>query len=237
VSLSHLFVLFVLQHPTGAIVGRLVDRDSRAPVSGARVALVGTQQSTASDAEGRFRHDGLVPGTYLVQVHAMGYAVASWVIKLAEGEVRSEEVELEPSAVPLDAVTVEGRPSERAGRYEEFERRRASGRGYFLAGDEIKRANARTLADLLRNVPGLRIACRGIAGCSVRMARAARACAPDFVIDGFAATYSTTLDMPPVGIVGIEIYRTVSETPIEFLRTDNQCGTIVIWTRSGPDDR
>ena len=31
----------------------------------------------------------------------------------------------------------------------------------------------------------------------------------------------------------IEIYRTLSETPIQFLRTDNQCGTIVIWTRSG----
>jgi len=45
--------------------------------------------------------------------------------------------------------------------------------------------------------------------------------------------------IPPVstcrrfGIMRIEIYRTLSETPIQFLRTDNQCGTIVIWTRSG----
>ena len=39
-----------------------------------------------------------------------------------------------------------------------------------------------------------------------------------------------------VGIIGIEVYRTLSETPLEFLRTDNVCGTIVIWTRSGPNE-
>jgi len=30
------------------------------------------------------------------------------------------------------------------------------------------------------------------------------------------------------------VYRTLTETPLEFLKADNLCGTIVIWTRSGP---
>jgi len=34
-------------------------------------------------------------------------------------------------------------------------------------------------------------------------------------------------------IIGIEVYRTLSETPLQFLRADNQCGTVVIWTQSG----
>jgi len=38
---------------------------------------------------------------------------------------------------------------------------------------------------------------------------------------------------PTIGIIGIEIYRTLSETPLQFLRADNQCGTVVIWTQSG----
>jgi hypothetical protein len=34
------------------------------------------------------------------------------------------------------------------------------------------------------------------------------------------------------GDYGIEIYRTLSETSMEFLTADNVCGTVVIWTRS-----
>jgi len=37
-----------------------------------------------------------------------------------------------------------------------------------------------------------------------------------------------------IGVTGIEIYRTITETPVEFLRGNNTCGTIAIWTRSGP---
>ena len=68
----------------------------------------------------------------------------------------------------------------------------------------------------------------------VRMARAPRDCRPDYFVDAFPATYSTSLDMPTTGIIGVEIYRTLSETPLEFVRGNGQCGTIVIWTRSGP---
>jgi hypothetical protein len=66
------------------------------------------------------------------------------------------------------------------------------------------------------------------------MDRAPRGCAPEFVVDGFPATNSTSADMDIVGVVGIEIYRTLSETPMQFLSAHNTCGTIVIWTRSGP---
>jgi len=66
------------------------------------------------------------------------------------------------------------------------------------------------------------------------MSRAPRQCKVDYVVDGFPATNSSSPDMATIGIVAIEVYRTLSETPLEFLRADNVCGTIVIWTRSGP---
>jgi hypothetical protein len=66
------------------------------------------------------------------------------------------------------------------------------------------------------------------------MARAARECSPDYYMDGTPANFSTHGNMSPLGIIGIEVYRTLTETPLEFLRTSNTCGTIVIWTRSGP---
>ncbi len=158
------------QQRPATISGRLIDQDSRAPVGGARIALVGTRFGVTSDSVGQFSQGGLAPGIYVVQVHAIGYSTTSLVLRVAPG----------------DAVNQ------------------------------------------------VRMQCRGTAACRLRMARAARECSPDFVVDGFPATYSTSLDMPTVGIIGIEVYRTLSETPLDFLRTDNVCGTIVIWTRSGP---
>ncbi len=224
-----------VQHRTGAIIGRLVDRQSHGPVRGARIALLGTPVGFASDSEGRFARDSLRPGDYLLQVRAIGYAVAAWPLQLGDGEVLHHDFELEPLPVQLDPVLVERQPRFAEQRRREFERRQAEGRGYFITEEQIRQASADMLSDLFRNVPGVRIQCRGsAAGCIVRMARAARECRPDFIVDGFPATYSTSLDMPTTGIIGVEIYRTLSETPLEFVRSNGQCGTIVIWTRSGP---
>jgi hypothetical protein len=222
------------QSGTAAIVGQLVDRQSREPVGGARIGVLGVATELASDSAGRFRHAGLASGTYVIQVRAIGYAAASWIVDLGEGEVHAEVFELERLPYLLDPQLVERAPSFSARRRNDFERRRAAGRGYFVTEDEIKRENPRSLGDLLRHVPGVRMQCRGsMAGCTVRMARAPRECRPDFVVDGFEASNSTSLDMPTIGIIGIEIYRTLSETPLQFLRADNQCGTIIIWTQSG----
>src|SRR5438477_473560 len=225
----------VTQRRTGAIAGRLVDHESHSPIRGAHIALLGTLRGVASDSEGRFARDSLSAGNYVLQVRAIGYVGASWVVQLAEGEVHTDVFELERLPVLLDPVAVERRPSFAEERRRDFERRRAAGRGYFLTEEQIARAGPRTLGDLFRSVPGVRMQCRGsTAGCRLRMARAPRECSPDFVVDGFPATYSTSLDMPTIGIIGIEVYRTLSETPLDFLRIGNQCGTIVIWTRSGP---
>ncbi|HXL05527.1 MAG TPA: carboxypeptidase regulatory-like domain-containing protein [Gemmatimonadales bacterium] len=225
-----------LQSP-GTITGRLVDEHTRLSIRGASIVLFGTTHRATSDSAGRFREDGLAPGTYVLQARSPGYAVGSWTLELADGEVLEREFELAPLPVQLDPVVVERRPSFAEQRLRAFERRRASGRGYFITEQQIQHAQPRTLADLFRNVPGVRLVCRGSSNCIIRMSRAARECRPDFVLDGFPATNSTSLDMPAAGVIGVELYRTLTETPMEFLKADNQCGTIVLWTRSGPSER
>ncbi len=221
------------QHRVGTIAGQLVDQQSRAPVGGARVRFLGTRLGVESDSVGRFAQAGLHAGIYLIEVRAIGYAMGSWVLRLGDSTV-SEVFELERLPVQLDPVVVERQPSFAEQRQLDFERRRASGRGHFITEEQIERTKPRTLADLFQNVPGVRLQCRGAARCTVRMARAPRECRPDFVVDGYPATNSTSLDMSTVGITGVEVYRTLTETPLEFLKADNLCGTIVIWTRSGP---
>ena len=219
--------------PMAGIVGKVIDRQSRSPVGGAQTALLGTRRQSASDSAGRFTHAGLAAGTYVLQVRAIGYGAASWVVELEDSQVLELIFELTPTGYMLAPVTVEGRPTLWQQRIQEFERRRREHRGVFITAEQIKTAHAATVGDLLRNVPGVRVVCRA-GNCVVQMSRSARgSCRPDWVVDGFPATRSATPQLPTVGIVAMEIYRSASETPTELLKSESMCGVIAIWTMSG----
>lgn len=214
---------------TAAISGTLRDRTSHQPLGGAAVSVLGTPFSVRTDSTGQFSGSGLKAGVYVMQVRAIGYGPGSWIIELAEGETLAVLIEME-SAITLQGVTVEAPAWQQRG-LAGFEERRQKGRGIYLTETAITQTRAARLADVLRSVPGVRLICR-YSGCRIRMARSE--CQPDFFLNGLPANNSTSLDMPPLGIVGIEIYRTITETPMDFLRGNNTCGTIAIWTRTGP---
>ena len=218
----------------GAIGGQVVDQQSRAPVLGASVSLVGTHLHTATDSAGRFTQPSLSAGTYIIEVRAIGYGVTSWVLRLSEGEVVDYVFELSPIDAELDPIVVEGRPGYFQRRMQEFEERRQAGRGIFITHDQIEASGAVTMADVLRGIPGVRLNCRsGV--CNAQMTRTGHGvCNADWVVDGASASMSGTPHLPVVGIVAIEIYRSPSEAPAEFLKADSQCGVIAIWTKSGP---
>jgi hypothetical protein len=218
------------QQPIASISGAVTDRSTGAPIRGASVVLIETAASVTSDALGRFAHQALRAGTYVVQVRAIGYASTTRVIVLRDGEGVEYSFALDAAPHVLPEVTVE-RSTELW--MQAFEERRTAGRGQYLTAREIRATGARRLSDLLRTVPGTRAICRR-SRCVIRMSRAARECAPEYVLDGFPATNAVGPEMPLVGVMAIEIYRTVSETPIQFLGADTHCGTIVIWTKAGP---
>jgi hypothetical protein len=222
------------QRPSALITGRVIDQSSRTPIARARVLLLGTPLDTASDSAGHFAHDGLPAGTYLLQIRAIGYAMATWVIRLKSDDAVDRDFEMTESGLVMDTITAPGRPGLMERRLQDFERRRQEGRGVFITEEQIRHANAATVSDLLRMAAGVQTVCNH-AGCVARMTRAARgACRPDYVLDGFPATFSTTANLPTVGIVGIEIYRSLSEIPPQFIKAGATCGAIVIWTRSAP---
>jgi hypothetical protein len=220
--------------PTAGISGQVVNQQSRVPVSGASVDLIGTRLRTATDSTGRFSQASLSAGTYILQVRAIGYGVTSWVLRLSDRQTVDYVFELEPLGVDLDPIVVESRPGYFQRRMQEFEERRRAGRGVFITRAQIDASHAATIVDLLRGIPGVRLNCRsGV--CTAQMTRTARGiCAADWVIDGVSASMSSTPHLPVVGIVAVEIYRSPSEAPAEFLKADSQCGVIAIWTKSGP---
>ena len=159
----------------------------------------------------------------------------SMVVPLAASCASMRESSVSGSAATAveSVARPDGRPRLSERRRRQFEERRASGRGVILSENEIRNAKAATLVTLLRRVPSVRVACHE-AGCVVSMSRTTGECVAAFLVDGHSAPYSTDLRMSTADIIGIEIYRTSSETPLEFLGVGNACGTIVIWTRSGP---
>jgi Carboxypeptidase regulatory-like domain len=219
----------------GSISGQVIDQGSRTPVRGASVAFLGTKHESITDTSGRFSQTGLGSGTYLLQVRAIGYGAASWVLQLAEGEMLDYVLEIAPLAAQLDPISVVAPPGSAERRLGEFEERRRLRQGVFFTAEQIQASHASTLGDMLRGIPGVRLSCRSQA-CVVQMTRGAKAtgCTADWVVDGLPASLSGSPHIPIVGIIGIEIYRSVSEAPAEFLKPDSRCGVIVIWTKSGP---
>jgi hypothetical protein len=229
VSLLALLLSQTIDPGSAGISGQLRDRASRRPLAGASVNVLGTTVSLRTDTSGQFKGGGLRPGLYLLQVRALGYDPASWMIELAARETLFVQIEME-SILTLAPVAVEAAPWQLRGMVG-FNERRVYARGVYLDEREIEQTHATRLSDILRSIPGVRLVCR-YNGCRMRMSRSE--CQPDFFVDGHAANNSTSLEMPLIGVIGIEIYRTITETPVDFLRGANTCGTIVIWTRSGP---
>ena len=224
----------VAQPRSAAIRGVIKNIQTKTPLEGARISLVGTQYSATSDARGEFRFVDLDPGRYLIQASAIGYAAMTSPLMLKESETLDVEFEADPEAVNLPELTVEEQANYGPA---DWIRRKSEGRGRYITRKYIEDRQAATVPDALRMIPGLRIECRGSQVCVARMARASRGCSPAFFMDG-TPTDPAVLWLTPIGeIEGIEVYSGPSETPPELESAQARCGVIALWTRPPPPRR
>jgi hypothetical protein len=97
---------------TGTIRGQVSSAEG-APVANAQVVAInvdtGLRRGTLADREGKFGILLLPPGTYRVEVQSIGYTTAvAEEVNVRIGEASPISVELVPSAVALEGVTVIG---------------------------------------------------------------------------------------------------------------------------------
>jgi hypothetical protein len=213
----------------GAVVGVVVNAQTREPVEGALVSLRFSVSSARTDSAGRFELPGIAPGPGLMQVRAIGYKVGSWAVRLAEGDTVRDTLPLEPVPVELSDITVNAARDNDWRSADGFERRRAQGDGYFVTEEQLKQQRPLTLVEVLRTVPGVSTQC-DYHNCKVWMTRTARGCTPEYFLDGFPASFATGPTFPIEHIRGIEIYNDVFSAPIWLQRPNMQCGVIAIWT-------
>jgi hypothetical protein len=95
------------KQPTGTIQGKIIDAETKAPLIGTNVSLVGTVQGAASDMGGSFVISKVPVGSYVLRFDYMGYEQ----FKKTDVIVRSERitfvnVELKMVAIETDEVSV-----------------------------------------------------------------------------------------------------------------------------------
>jgi hypothetical protein len=217
----------------GSIAGTTVDAQTGMPIVGASVSIPTLSRSVVSDDAGRFLHSTLDAGSYVVQVHAVGYIPSAQAFDLATGQSITHTFQLTTVPAVLTKVLVKGNSAGVVGRrFEDFDRRRAQGRGQFLTRADIESRSSINLSDLLQTMRGIRTECVGFT-CKVETTRAVNGCSPAYFVDGrMSTTFGPTT--PVSDIQGLEVYLGPAETPAEYLGPDSGCGVIGIWTRAAP---
>ncbi len=188
---------------------------------------------TESDETGRATIPRVTIGTSWLRIRRIGYRPDSIQLNLASGKSFDTTLTLQRVAVELAPLTVMGRRNAQ-GPMAGFYARQATSSGHFYTHADIERKNPRKFSDLMRGVPGVRIESRDLKD-NVRV-RGSR-CAPLIWLDG-QPLFSGDVDLDtfdPQSFAGIEVYNTAS-VPVEFtgsLHASSNCGTIVLWSRSG----
>lgn len=216
----------------GSIGGTTIDAQTGMPIVGASITIPVLSRAVVSDEGGHFLHSPLEAGSYVVQVHALGYIPSAKAFDLTTGQSVTHVFQLTTIPPVLPNVVVSGHPGSVGRRFEDFDRRRALKRGQFLTRAEIEARNAVNLSDLIQTMRGIRTECAGFT-CIVETSRSTHGCRPAFFVDGrMSTTFGPTT--PVRDIEGIEVYLGPSEIPAEYLGPDSGCGAIGIWTKSSP---
>jgi hypothetical protein len=236
------------------IEGRVIDDLSEMPIPDARITLLARDgavlRRTDSNEAGIFAFD--VRNTSAVRIRAarLGYeANTTPVLYFADRDFIQVEVRLDPDAIllaPLEVIAWSERPEDAV--LEGFRRRLETGLGTYITREEFEERKPALVTDLLREVPGLRVAGTGSGTRPVvRVTRAGnRECITQIFVDGFLVNrramsgegyrpidFRIDDAVSPSSIEGIEIYKGLGTVPAEFLNPDAVCGVIAIWTKRG----
>jgi hypothetical protein len=215
------------------LIGRVTDSTGIGLV-GAEITLMHSGQVRAITGDsGQFRLAGLVAGTSVFNVRRIGFEPASFTAVLRSGRTHRATMVLTASPHPLSPVAVSD-TAVNSHWLDAFDHRKTTARGTFFNRADIVKKGARMGSDIVRSVPGVRLApLRGGGGNQVIMNRGAggRTCLPTMYVQGLP--YSGVLDdFNADDIEALEVYVGVSEIPPEFDKNGKGiCGVIVIWTR------
>ncbi len=230
-----------------ALIDGVVIDTSLAPVANARIAINGTNISVVTGANGRFRIGDMPAGLYIMTVNKVGYRPALATLRLAASDTVRPTYELEPTGTLLGAVKITGKSG--SPKQQEFDERRAFGRGKFLTQEEIEAHNSPSPTELFRTFATIDvvappdhsasapeyIAVSKRATGGMGRSQQQKPCYMTVAIDGQPMPTPFNLEQlpPPKDLMGIEVYSGGATMPPQYSRMNGGCGVILVWTKDG----
>ncbi len=139
---------------SSAISGRIVDRATDLAVTDALVVLDGTNHSSVSDADGRFRFRDVVPGEYTLRIRHIAYGNQSRTLSVEAGRDVAVQLVISQTAIELDPIVLEVYSAD------ELRRRAAGFATNVVTRQELERLEGTNLnvGEVLRmRAPGVRV--------------------------------------------------------------------------------
>jgi hypothetical protein len=223
-----------------AIYGTVRDSVSGNPVAGADVSLVGEGIGAVTTGNGHFELNGVRSGVHTIVVRRVGFQLgaAEFDITLTSStRVDMGTIVLLPVAMELDPILVEAEAARQTLHMTGFFQRQRAETGTFITFEDIDVLSPQRTSELLRRIPGFRVARDGSAA-SARgvpsISSGFSSCMVNYYIDGVHSDAPNVDVLIPTSIAGIEIYTGAATTPPTFRVAGNaKCGVVAIWTKSG----
>ncbi len=243
---------------TGTITGTVTAADSKAPVPGVNVFVVGTSRTAISGSDGRYIITGVAPGSRTVRATSIGYANLETTVQVAAGETVLADFALVTEAVQLREIVAVG--------YGTQSRRDLTGAVSTVTTDALEHSPVRSIDALLQGTaPGVQVTTASSepgGALSIRIRGTSSITGnsePLYVIDGFpiendiegsaaGVTSSGSISgrnritppnplvtLNPSDIESISILKDASATAIYGARGAN--GVVIITTKQGRGTR
>ena len=224
----------------------VVRDDKERVVSGAQVLASPADGETRTDPSGSFvlvvRTDA---SAVLLTARALGHTpVFRTIVVAGDTTIRWEPRLRAVQLLSARMVTGNGVPAQLSSwRYDELMARRASGRGFFMVGNEI--SSSSSIGDALSRAPGVHVKMKyGNTIQVITMSQCTPRVIPGFIapdakigvwVNGIERTVSQAAenvlgDLLVAEVIAMEVYNGASQIPAEFTGA-NYCGVVAVWTK------
>lgn len=148
-----LFVPALLFAQTGTIVGSVIDAETGLSLAGVTVTIDGSSLGAVTNVDGRYAIRGVPAGSPEVVATYLGYAELRSTVSLRGGEVVGFQIELRPSAIAVQGLTVVG---QRRGQAAALGQQLAAPTiTNVVAADQIGRFPDANIGDAVKRIPGI----------------------------------------------------------------------------------
>ncbi|MHB1326851.1 MAG: carboxypeptidase regulatory-like domain-containing protein [Gemmatimonadales bacterium] len=219
------------------IKGRISAAQSGSPLALVEVLIENLKIRAWTNDSGEFRIANLPIGSHELRVRRVGFEGAVATLKVESADSLDIAVSLTAWIPELETIYVKA--PRRSRLMQELEEKRKTGFGRFLLPEEMRENEHRPLMDVVRQMgvevlvdPKTNLAYAvGRKTPSISDSPPTTMCVMTLMVNGVRVAHPDLNKYQVSQFDGIELYRRISETPIQYTATGDQCGVLILWTR------